>query len=60
MALTPEWITAIFTIILVVATIVYVFFSFRLTQETVKLREIETSPFVSAKNVKETEYKVKI
>jgi len=36
----PEW-------ILVIATIIYVFFTYKLTRETQRLREIETSPFIS-------------
>lgn len=44
---TPEWVTAFATIILVAATIIYVYFSYKLTRETVKLREVETSPFIS-------------
>jgi len=47
MNLTPEWVTAIATIILVFSTIIYVFFTYKLTKETVKLREVETSPFMS-------------
>jgi hypothetical protein len=47
MTLTPEWVTAIATIILVFSTIIYVFFTYKLTKETVKLREVETSPFMS-------------
>ncbi|ATB68506.1 hypothetical protein SJPD1_0378 [Sulfurospirillum diekertiae] len=45
--MTPEWVTAIATIILVLATCIYVFFSYKLTKETIKLREVETSPFIS-------------
>lgn len=45
--ITPEWVTAIATIILVLATCIYVFFSYKLTKETIKLREVETSPFIS-------------
>jgi len=44
---TPDWITAIATIILVLATCIYVYFSYKLTKETIKLREVETSPFIS-------------
>jgi len=47
MSLTPEWITAISTIVLVFSTMIYVFFTYKLTKETVKLRELETSPFIS-------------
>ena len=46
-AFTPECLTAFATIILVATTIVYVFFAGKLTQETVKLREVETTPFMS-------------
>jgi len=46
-AFTPEWVTAFATTILVATTIVYVFFAGKLTQETVKLREVETTPFIS-------------
>lgn len=49
MSFTPEWLTAIATVVLVVATIIYVYFSYRLTQETVRLREVETSPFLTIK-----------
>jgi hypothetical protein len=45
--MTPDWITAIATIILVLATCIYVYFSYKLTKETIKLREVETSPFIS-------------
>lgn len=45
--MTPDWVTAIATIILVLATCIYVFFSYKLTKETIKLREVETSPFIS-------------
>jgi hypothetical protein len=45
--LTPEWVTAVATIILVLTTIIYVYFAGKLTQETVKLREVETTPFIS-------------
>lgn len=43
----PDWVTAIATVILVAATCIYVYFSHKLTKETVKLREVETSPFIS-------------
>ena len=46
-SLSPDWVTALATIILVFATCVYVYFSYRLTKETVKLREVETSPLMS-------------
>ena len=45
--ITPDWVTAIATIILVFATCIYVYFSYKLTKETIKLREVETSPFIS-------------
>ena len=45
--ITPDWVTAIATIILVLATCIYVYFSYKLTKETIKLREVETSPFIS-------------
>ena len=45
--ITPDWVTAIATIVLVLATCIYVYFSFKLTRETIKLREVETSPFIS-------------
>jgi len=45
--MSPEWITAIATIVLVLATCIYVYFSYKLTKETIKLREVETSPFIS-------------
>lgn len=35
------------SLILVVATIVYVVFTYKLSKETTKLREVETSPFIS-------------
>ena len=41
--MTPDWVTAIATIILVLATCIYVYFSYKLTKETIKLREVETS-----------------
>jgi hypothetical protein len=47
LSLTPDWVTAIATIILVLATCIYVYFSYKLTKETIKLREVETSPFIS-------------
>lgn len=43
----PDWVTAIATVVLVAATLVYVYFSSKLTKETVKLREVETTPFIS-------------
>jgi len=46
-SLSPEWVTALATIILVLATCIYVYFSYKLTKETVKLREVETNPFLS-------------
>lgn len=49
MSITPEWLTAITTVCLFVATSIYVYFSYKLTQETIKLREVETSPFLSIK-----------
>jgi len=45
--ITPEWLSAISTVILVLATIIYVFFTYKLTKETTKLREVETTPFIS-------------
>ena len=45
--ITPDWVTAIATIVLVLATCIYVYFSYKLTRETIKLREVETSPFIS-------------
>jgi len=47
MAFTPDWLTAFATIILVMATLVYVFFTYKLTKETTKLREVETTPLMS-------------
>jgi hypothetical protein len=47
MIFTPEWMTAVSTIVLVVATIIYVYFTYKLTKETTKLREVETTPFIS-------------
>jgi len=44
---TPEWMTAISTVILVLATSIYVYFTYKLTKETTKLREVETTPFMS-------------
>ena len=35
------------SLILVIATVIYVIFTFKLSQETTKLREVETSPFIS-------------
>lgn len=49
MILTPEWITALSTVLLLLATSIYVYFSYKLTQETIKLREVETSPFITVK-----------
>lgn len=46
-AMTPDWVTAVATIVLVLATCIYVYFSYKLTKETIKLREVETSPFIS-------------
>lgn len=46
-SMTPDWVTAIATIVLVLATCIYVYFSYKLTKETIKLREVETSPFIS-------------
>lgn len=43
----PDWISALSAFILVIATCIYVVFSYKLTQETKKLREVETSPFIS-------------
>ncbi len=43
----PDWVTAIATAVLVAATIINVIFAGKLTKETVKLREVETSPFIS-------------
>lgn len=43
----PDWISALSALILVIATCIYVIFSYKLTQETKKLREVETSPFIS-------------
>ncbi len=45
--MTPEWISAISTLILVAATFIYVFYTTKLADETKKLRELETSPFLS-------------
>ena len=45
--MTPEWISSISGVVLVAATLVYVFFTYRLTKETTKLREVETNPFIS-------------
>lgn len=47
MGLDANWITAISTVVLVVVTGIYVFFSYKLTVETKKLREVETTPFIS-------------
>ncbi len=44
---TPEWMSAISSLVLVFATIVYVYFTYKLTKETTKLREIETTPLIS-------------
>lgn len=38
--LTPEWLTTI-------ATSIYVIFAYKLTKETIRLREVETTPFIS-------------
>ncbi len=35
------------SLILMIATLVYVYFTYRLTKETTKLREVETTPFMS-------------
>ncbi|MCT7616261.1 hypothetical protein N5U05_00725 [Aliarcobacter butzleri] len=40
-------ITALSSLLLVIATIVYVTFTYKLFAETKKLREVETSPFIS-------------
>lgn len=45
---TPEWISAISAIVMVVVTAVYVYYTTKLAKETTKLREVETSPFVTA------------
>lgn len=48
MQITPEWVSAVSTVILVLATMIYVYYTTQLAKETTKLREIETSPFISA------------
>ena len=35
------------SLILMFATLVYVYFTYKLTKETTKLREVETTPFMS-------------
>jgi len=47
MVFTPDWLTAFATVILVIATLVYVYFTYKLTKETTKLREVETTPLMS-------------
>ena len=42
-----NWVTAGATVFLVIVTIIYVYFSYKLTQETIRLRKVETSPFIS-------------
>jgi len=42
-----EILTLILAFFMLVATFTYVYFTYKLTQETAKLREIETSPFIS-------------
>ena len=42
-----DWVTAGATVFLVIVTIIYVYFSYKLTQETIRLRKVETSPFIS-------------
>ena len=36
--MTPDWVTAIATIILVLATCIYVYFSYKLTKETLDFK----------------------
>jgi hypothetical protein len=36
------------SLVLMFATLVYVYFTYKLTKETTKLREVETSPFINA------------
>lgn len=45
--MTPEWISTISTLILVIATCIYVYYTTKLAEETKKLRELETNPFLS-------------
>lgn len=47
MSISPEWVSAISTVVLVGATIIYVYYSNKLVKETTKLREVETTPFIS-------------
>jgi len=35
------------SLVLMIATLIYVYFTYRLTKETTKLREVETTPFIS-------------
>ena len=42
-----DWVTAGATVFLVIVTIIYAYFSCKLTQETIRLRKVETSPFIS-------------
>jgi hypothetical protein len=44
-----EILTLILGSLMLIATFIYVYFTYKLTQETTKLREIETSPFINAK-----------
>jgi hypothetical protein len=44
-----EILTLILASLMLVSTFIYVYFTYKLTQETTKLREIETSPFINAK-----------
>ena len=44
-----EILTVILGFLMLLATFIYVYFTYKLTQETTKLREIETSPFINAK-----------
>lgn len=41
------------SLVLMLATLVYVYFTYKLTKETTKLREVETSPFINVKLVPE-------
>lgn len=45
--LNAQNISALSSLILVIATIIYVTFTYKLFKETKKLREVETSPFIS-------------
>jgi len=42
-----EWVSAVSALLLVLATVTYVYYTIKLAKETAKLREVETSPFIT-------------